>query len=337
MMITIVLVLGYLSFLVLRPFFAPIGWAIVLSIVFYPFYAFVLRYVRVRSLAALIALLVIFLLILGPFSYFSYLLASELGAISIKKSTEDVISLLDHPLVKALTGKFLSLMNTSQDELHHAISVRLGELTKSFVTHVPGGLGDVAGAFGNFVFMLFSLFFFLRDGADILEKARDYMPFGARHKHRLAKQVKDIVISTIYGGVAVAAAQGIIAAVAFLSLGVPAPILWGFATALCSFLPLVGSFIVWGPVTVYLLLKASVAKGIIMAVVGVFGISMVDNILRPIIIGGRTSMPMLLIFFSVFGGIQVFGLLGFILGPLVVALFFSVMSIFRDFEHADEP
>jgi predicted PurR-regulated permease PerM len=116
--------------------------------------------------------------------------------------------------------------------------------------------------------------------------------------------------------------------VAFFILGISSPVLWGFAMAIASFLPLVGPFIIWIPASLYLYFQGAVGKAIALAVMG-GGISSIDNFLRPLIIGRRTRMPFLFIFFSVLGGIKLFGLIGIVMGPMVLALFVSILEIFR--------
>jgi len=148
----------------------------------------------------------------------------------------------------------------------------------------------------------------------------------------LVKQIRDIVISTLYGGVAVSIAQGTIAGFTFFILGISNPAIWGLATSIASFVPIVGASSVWVPATIYLFITGEILKGVALAMVGIFGISLIDNILKPIIIGGRTRMPILVIFFSILGGIKLFGLIGLIIGPLVLALFVSVIEIFRRVE-----
>ena len=172
----------------------------------------------------------------------------------------------------------------------------------------------------------------LKDGAAFLRKSRDYMPFSEQQKERLDSQIRDIVISTIYGGVLVAVLEGIIGGVVYYALGLKSPVLWGAATAISSFIPLVGSFAVWGSIALYLLVQVSVMKGVILVLIGIFGISVIDYLLRPVLIGSRIRMPVIITFFSVLGGIKFFGLLGLVMGPLVVALFVSVMDIFRNIE-----
>ncbi len=331
----LVLVLGYLSYQILKPFLSPIAWAIVLSLVFYPVYAFTLRYIRWRSVASFITLGIILIIILGPFSYLSFLLVKELKYISDYVEGgrfETLQSALEHPGAKAMTDRITSLFNITEAELNKAVIDGISKFGKDLVGRITKGMGDVVTVALNFVFMAFAIFFLLKDGSEFLKRIRDYMPFSEEQKDRLTTQIRDIIISTVYGGVVVAIIQGIIGGVAFYILGIPSPVVWGLATSIASFIPLIGAFAVWGPATVYLFLQGAVLKGVALAIVGVFGISLIDNVLKPIIIGGRTKMPILAIFFSVLGGIKLFGLIGLVMGPLVLAIFVSVVEIFRNIE-----
>jgi predicted PurR-regulated permease PerM len=332
-LLAIALLLGYLTYLILKPFLTSIAWAIVFSIVFYPVHRFLLRFVKLPELAAVITVCVILATILGPFSYLTYLLASELRNVSFKAaSPQGIMHMLDHPYVKPLTAKTLSLLDISLPELRQSIVQNATGLGQKLLAYLPGKLGDIAGATASFAFMALAIFFFLKDGPHLLEKARSYMPFSQEQKERLTRQMQDIIISTIYGGVAVGVAQGMIGFIGFVVVGFESPVLWGLCITIASFIPLIGSFIVWGPAVIYLFFTAQIKAGIILALIGALGISTVDNVLRPIIVKGRVQLPFLLIFFSILGGIEVFGVIGLVMGPLVFALFVSVLDIFKSAE-----
>ncbi|HME45211.1 MAG TPA: AI-2E family transporter [Syntrophorhabdales bacterium] len=325
----LVLLLGYAAYLIFRPFFVPIGWAIVFAIVLYPVHNFFLKYVKMGAISAVVILILILIITLGPLSYVSYQLAVELQNISFEHATEEIVGIFNHPWIKPLVERVLSLFSITEEQFRASVVENLTKLGKNLLGPAGGRISDIiTGAF-DFVLMAFTLFFLLKDGPKFLEKLRDYMPFPEYEKKQLAKQIKDVVVSTIYGGVVVALAQGLIGVIAFAVVGIHAPVLWGMAMSITSFIPIVGCALIWVPATLYLFAKGLTTQAVILAAIGIFVISAVDNILRPIIIRGRVSMPLLLVFFSVFGGIQVFGLLGLVLGPLVVAVFASVVGIFR--------
>lgn len=334
-LITLVIILGYLSYQIFKPFLTPIAWAIVLSLVFYPLYAFSLKLLRYRAIASLFTLIVILIIILGPFSYLSFLLVKELGEITeyIEKGRiKEFSKALEHPQVRAIIDRIVDLLNISESQLNDAIISGITKIGKSLIEKITVGVGDALTVMLNFIFMSFSIFFFLKDGTEFLRRFRDYMPFSEEQKDRLTIQMRDIIVSTIYGGVIVAMVQGLMGGIAYSLLGIQAPVIWGIATAVASFVPLLGAFAIWGPIASYLFIQGTIVKGLTLVVVGVFGISLIDNILKPIIIGSRTRMPVLVIFFSVLGGIKLFGLIGLIMGPFVLAVFVSVIEIFRNIE-----
>lgn len=333
--LSLVILLGYLSYQVFKPFLTPIAWAIVFSLVFYPVYAFLLKILRYKTLASIITVIIIITIILGPFSYLSLLLMKELkGVIDYIESggIEEISKILEHPQVRAIVERVITFLNIPEEKLDSALINGLSRIGKDLLNRITGGVGDVFTVIVNFVLMIFSLFFLLKGGTDFLRRLRDYMPFPEEQKDRVTVLIRDIIVSTLYGGVIVAMVQGIIGGVTYSLLGIEASALWGIATAIASFIPILGAFAVWGPIAGYLFIKGSIFNGIILTVVGIFGISLIDNILKPIIIGSRTRMPVLIIFFSVLGGIKLFGLIGLIMGPLVLAVFVSVIEIFRHIE-----
>jgi predicted PurR-regulated permease PerM len=334
-LIVVILLLGYLNYQIWKPFLIAIAWAMVLSTLFYPLYAFVLKYLKQRTLASLLTLTIILAVIIGPFSYLSLLLVKEVGALADRMEAgkfDALRSMIQQPSVQAVIQKVTSWFNITPEELDRMIGENLLQLGKELIARITRGVREIITVAFHFVVMAISIFFFLKDGPRIFAKVYDYLPFSVQQKDRLVKQVKDIIISTLYGGVIVAMVQGTLGGFAFSIVGITSPILWGSVMAVASFLPVVGPFIIWAPAAVYLLVEGFLLKGISLVVMGVFGISLIDNLLRPMIIGNRTKMPFLVIFFSVLGGIRLFGLLGFVMGPMVLAVFVSVIEIFRNME-----
>ncbi len=323
-------VLGYLSYQILKPFLSPIAWAIVLSIVFYPLYIFMKRFVKAKYLASLISLIVLLVVILGPFLYLTYTLTQELMSLSryLESGPSDPFeSILQHEFVKKAVLKILTVFHMTEKEFLQAVADSVSALGKHAVGMIKGGLTNVVSGFISFIFMVLTIFFLFTDGPDLLEKISMYMPFSKRQRERLIQQTRDIVVSTIYGGVTVAVLQGLVGGIAFAVLGISSPVVWGLAMCITSFIPLVGTFLIWGPAAGYLAFQGFLWKAIALVIVGVAGISSIDNFLRPLIIRDRMKMPTLVIFFSIFGGIQLFGPVGFIMGPLVLALFVSMIQI----------
>lgn len=336
-LIVLVFLLGYLNYQVWKPFLTPITWAIVLSILFYPLYTFMLKLLHQRAITSAFVLCLIVLLILGPFSYLTFLLVKELTVLSdtLASGKLDAIkNLLQHPSAMALIERVTSLLNLRVNELDQAVMDQISRLGKELIGGLTRGIREILTVAFHFIIMAFSIFFFLKDGPTLFKKVREYLPFSENQKERLEQRVRDLIISTIYGGVIVALVQGTLGGIAFAIVGITSPILWGAMMALASFLPVAGPFIIWAPAAIYLLAEGAIFRGILLAVMGALGISLIDNLLRPLIIGNRTKMPYLAIFFSVLGGIRLFGIIGFIMGPMVLVLFLSVIEIFRSMEES---
>jgi predicted PurR-regulated permease PerM len=328
--------LGYLTFEVFSPFFSSIGWAIVLGIVFYPFYLFLHRLIKNEPLASILTILVIIVLIFAPLSYLSVLIGAEVKIVVnyLKTQGPELIKeILSMRLVKWILTQISIDINPDNFSLNPNILDNITKASSGAMTNLTTGLKSVLGAMVNFVFVIISLYFFFIQGAHFISKIRDGLPFSEWHKDLLAGKIKDMVISTIYGGVLVSILQGCIGAITLYFLNVDAPVLWGMSMSIMSFVPMIGTFAVWGPISFYLLfIKHDIIRGIILIAVSIIIISSVDNILKPRIISGRTNMPMLFVFFSVLGGMQFFGLIGMIMGPLVLVLFLALFEIFRSIE-----
>ncbi|HEY3277447.1 MAG TPA: AI-2E family transporter [Syntrophorhabdaceae bacterium] len=324
-------VLGYLAYLVMAPFIIPVAWASIFAITFYPVYLFTLRYVKRPVGASLITVTVVLIVILGPLSYLSYLLVGELQGIADTGLTmESMRSAYQNSAVHDLANRVLPLFRLDEQQAIAHAGRALTNLSKGLLQRLPAGLGSVMNAFATFFIMAFILFFLFKDGRTYVATILEYLPFSERNKQHLSKQAKDVIVSTIYGGVAVALAQGMIGTIGYVSVGMSSPVLWGLATAITSFIPFVGSHIVWVPMSLYLLVTGHIAKALILAAFGVLGIGLVDNVVRPLFIRGRASMSFLLTFFAVLGGIQAFGLIGIIVGPLIMALTVSLMTILKE-------
>lgn len=324
--------LGYLTYEIMSPFFTAIAWSIVISIVFYPAFAFVSRRVKIRSVAAVITIILILIVLIVPLVYLTLMLIDEVQIVAARVGTIDVGSLKEFvqkvnslALIKK-AGAYITI-----DEMvsEAAILENFKKIVKTFIQGVSLRIPNMLAAIVDFIFFVFTTFFLLKDGPGFLSKIKDYMPFSEAQKERLAAQIKDMIISTVYGGVVVAIIQGVLGGLAYAFIGIEAPVMWGMAMSVMSFVPLLGTFSIWGPTCAYLLIEHSYTQGIGLFVFGVFVISMVDNILKPLIIGSRTKMPPIIILFSVLGGIKLFGLIGLIMGPLITAVFISVFEIFR--------
>jgi predicted PurR-regulated permease PerM len=180
----------------------------------------------------------------------------------------------------------------------------------------------------SFGIMTYLLFFFLREGADVARRIRLAVPLPEHQKRRLQLKFSRVVRATVKGNVLMAITQGALGGLIFWVLDIPSALVWGVLMAFLSLLPAVGAGIVWAPVAAYFLLTGAILPGVILTAFGVLVIGLVDNLLRPILVGKDTRMPDYLILVSTLGGLAVFGLNGFVIGPLIAALFVSSWAIF---------
>ncbi len=321
--------LGYLSYRVMEPFLTPIAWGIVLTIIFYPLYTFLLKRLKLKPVAAFITVLIILLLITGPFSYLFFLLLQESAQISGSLETNVLMELFDNSGLHRLLRKILSIFHVSEASFKKSLMENFSTWGKELASALRGQVFSLLSGIINFFFMMMAVFFFLMNGVEMLRTLEKYLPFSAAHKRQFANQAKGIITATIYGGVVVAVIQGIIGGLALYLLEISSPVFWGFAMFIFSFMPVVGTFAIWGPMSLYLIVAGPVWKGIVLLLIGALAISMIDNILRPTFVQGKAKMNFLLLFFSVLGGINFFGFIGLIMGPLVLALFLSVVEAFR--------
>ena len=243
---------------------------------------------------------------------------------------EGIRSAYQNSPIHGLANRVLPVFHLDEQQALAYVAGALSNLSKELLRRVPRGLGSVAHALATFFIMAFILFFLFKDGRTYVATILDYLPFSKRNKERLSQQAKDVVVSTIYGGVAVALAQGILGAVGYVAVGMSSPVLWGLATAIASFIPFIGCHIVWVPMCLYLLATGYIVKAVILAAFGIFGIGVVDHAVRPLFLRGRARMSFLLTFLSVLGGIEAFGLIGVIVGPLIMALYISLIAILKE-------
>jgi predicted PurR-regulated permease PerM len=179
----------------------------------------------------------------------------------------------------------------------------------------------------SFFIMLYVLFFFLRDGQALVQRVNRLMPLSETVKHDLAGKFTTVVGATVKGNIAVAMAQGALGGFIFWALDLNAPVLWGVVMAFLSLLPAVGAAVVWLPMAVYLLISGQLMQGAVLIAFGVLVIGLVDNLLRPMLVGKDTKMPDYLVLLSTLGGISLFGLHGFVIGPVIAAMFIAAWEL----------
>jgi predicted PurR-regulated permease PerM len=311
----LILLGGYLSYLVLSPFLVALTWAVLFGILFRGMQVALSRRIG-PSGAALVTTLTVALAIVAPAVLLVSALAREVPqVIDYLKEASQTAPRQIQELWEATRARSPVPMPEDPSDL----LVEGARRAAAFLAPRAGAfVANVFAMLGTLVAMLFALFFMLRDGDAMRRELRERLPFSDAENERLMRDTRDLVIASIGAGVLVAVAQGLIGGVAFWLVGIRAPVFWGAVMAFSSLLPVVGAALVWVPAAIGLLLWGEIGRGLLLVLIGALGISMADNVLRPLLLSGRTSVNGLVIFFGLLGGAAAFGFVGLVIGPIVL-------------------
>ena len=320
----------------LIPFYGAVFWAVILAIVFQPLQRnFEWRFGNRSNLAALLSVMVCIFIAIIPMTLIIGALAREgtelvsqvqSGAIDPSSVLTNVQEALppwvQHWLDRFGVGNFEAMRGRFVELLRQASQAIAGKALS---------IGqDTLRLFVSAGIMLYVLFFLFRDGRLIARNVRSAMPLSDKYNAQLIARFAAVVRATVKGNIVIAVIQGIIGGVAFWALGIKGALLWGTLMTFLSLLPAVGAALVWAPAAVYLILTGATAKGVVLILIGTLVIGLVDNLLRPILVGRDTRMPDYVVLISTIGGISIFGINGFVIGPLIAALFMAAWTLFRD-------
>ncbi len=329
-----VLVLATVAFIwLLLPFYGALMWAVILAIIFHPLQKWLENKLNGRKgWAAGLSVLACICIVLIPGTFILSSLASEATGFyrSISSREIDPAALMQR-IRDALPDSVFHYLEQSNlgtfQEIQQRITGFLGSASQMIATRLVSigqGTAQIVISVGV---MLYVLFFLFKDGPPLRATIKDASPLNDHHTTFIIDKFTSVVKATVKGNVIIALIQGAIGGITLWLLDIPAALLWGVLMAVLSLLPAVGSFIVWGPVALFLLLSGSYLKGTILVLVGVLVIGLVDNLLRPPLVGKETRMPDYVILVSTLGGISLIGINGFVVGPLIAAMFISVWSL----------
>jgi predicted PurR-regulated permease PerM len=315
------------------PFYGAVFWGAVLALLFEPLYRkLAVRLRNRRTLAALVTLFVIVLLVILPLTLVAVSLVQEIAALyqRIRTGQVNVGTYFAH-MVAALPSWATGLLERLGLDDLAAVQAKLTAAVlqrgQAFAGRAVDFGQDALDLVVSFCIAMYLLFFLLRDGAAVAREIRAAIPLDPPVKARLLERFTTVIRATVKGNVLVAAAQGALGGLAFWALGVHAPILWAVVMAFLSLLPAVGAALIWGPVAFYLLVTGQVWQGLGLIAFGVFVIGLIDNVLRPILVGKDTQMPDYVVLISTVGGLALIGINGFVIGPLIAAMFMSAWQI----------
>jgi predicted PurR-regulated permease PerM len=318
--------------MILKPFFGTIFWACAITIIFYPMHMALLKRFNGRStISALLTLTACILVVVLPVTVMVSSVISE-GADYYNKLESGEVN--PGQYIEQVRKAFPAAQQTLERFGIDFARIKEGVLNIS----MTGGkwVAQHALSIGqntfqlllNICLMLYLTFFFLRDGSYLLELLIRALPLGDTRERMLFAKFGEVTRATIKGNLVIAIVQGSLGGLAFWALGIPGALLWGVVMTVMSLIPAIGPAIVWIPVAIYLFATGENVKAIILIGVGAGVIGLIDNILRPILVGRDTKLPDYIVLLSTLGGLGLFGINGFVIGPLVTALFIAFWEIF---------
>ncbi|HYC36136.1 MAG TPA: AI-2E family transporter [Usitatibacter sp.] len=321
---------------ILWPFFAAILWAVVLAILFTRVNDRLTAQFGGRpNLAALTTLVIVLVLVIMPLMLVGSMLVQEAAGVYQRvKSGEIDFGRYARQIFEALPAWTTPLLErfglTDFAALQERAAQGLGKGTQVVAGQVlVVGQGTLEFVVSFFV-MLYILFFLLRDGHALMRRIRRAVPLSQDRQGALLDKFIVVVRATVKGNVVVAILQGALGGLIFWILGIDGVVLWSVVMAILSLLPAVGTALVWGPVAIYFLATGAVVKGVVLMLYGILVIGLVDNVVRPMLVGKDTRMPDYLVLVATLGGIAIFGINGFIIGPVIAALFLASWDLFSD-------
>lgn len=318
----------YLSYLFLKPFLLVIILSGVLVSIFYGWYERLMGWLRGRkNLASLIMVILIAIIIVLPVTNFVFYLSKQslegFSSITVWINSGALERAVNENVVRRLNFIDPSVLNIRQYLISTSSQI------SSFL--VSGGRSILKGTtqfITSLIVMFFTMFFLFRDGRKLMERLMYLIPLPHKYNQAIFKKFRDVSYSTIVSTFVTAIVQGIVGALGFMIIGVPA-FFAGVAMAFFALLPYVGTAIIWLPTGIYLLLIGKIWQGVFLLIWGFGVIGTIDNFLRPYLIKGRAEVHPLIIFFAIFGGIITFGFWGMIIGPIVVAITFTLLHIYE--------
>jgi len=322
-------------FFLIKPFVIALLLAAIFSGITYPLYQrLTKRLGGRRNSAAILTILGVFALVIVPLTAFAGVVVSQ--AVQVSSSVSPWVQeqlANEEGLVDRVDGMIPEIVREYVPD-SESIMAKLGEFARHVGSFVVNSLASAtrgtAGFFLDTFVMLYAMFFFLVGGRDILRKVLFYLPLATDQEQRLVERFTSVTRATLRGSLVIGAIQGGLAGLGFLVVGIPGTAIWATVMAILSVIPAVGAALIWVPAVGYLLVTGSVAQGVGLLIWCGAVVGSVDNVLRPALVGRDAKLPDLFILVGTLGGIALFGVVGFILGPVLAALFITVWEIYGE-------
>jgi predicted PurR-regulated permease PerM len=322
----IIALLAYLVFLVFEPFIAALAWAVVLVVIAFPVYERLAKLwgptlaAAACTLGVTLILIVPMLAVAGAFVRQGVMAVQELQLQVASGRFRWVTDLWAH-----IQARFPDANPGDLSTIVHRYADQAAEF---LATHLGAALRHTATFLFHLSVTILAMFYLFREGESIVGRLRQVLPFEEEHRNRMIREAHDLIFASVTSSAVSAVAHGVLGGLAFGLTGIHSPIFWGVMMGFFSLVPVVGSALIWVPAAISLMAGGHIARGIILAVACGLVVGLVDNVIRPWIISGRAEMGGLVVFISVLGGISVFGMLGVVLGPIVVATAASVLDLY---------
>ncbi len=318
---------------ILRPFFFPIFWAAVIASVFRPVYIKVRQTIGNPDLSSILVLHVILLILLLP--------AGIIGGLAISESL-DLYGNMDsnnrymQAVLQDIFNQFTHHPIVQKLHIDEKIWIeKLTETTKALADYLLGSIRSLTENTLIFIVkfgvMLYALYFFIRDGDRFLNMIIRYFPLGGGREEILLEKFKTTALATLKVTLIIGGIQGTLGGIVFFITGIKGSMMWGIVMVLTSIIPTVGCSIIWAPAGIIMLLTGHLWQGIVILLFGALIISTVDQFLRPFLLGKDVQMHPLMIFLSTLGGIMLFGISGFVIGPIVCSLFLAILEMYEQY------
>ncbi len=319
--------------LLLLPFYSAILWAIILAIVFHPVQRFLVRLLKGRqATAAILSVLMCICLVIIPVVFILASIAQEGASLYKLVSSEefDLRARVEQiaSAIPSLIERWTSIKLGSFPDLRDTLSGAIMQASQLMAGQVVTAGGITLSFFVGSGIMLYLLFFLFRDGEKLVARIKTVVPLSSEYSNQFFEKFTSVINATVRGNFIISIIQGTIGGLTFWALGIEAALLWGVVMTFLSLLPAVGAALVWVPVALYLLFTGAWLQGVILILVGVLIIGLVDNLLRPPLVGKNAKLPDYVVLISTVGGMALFGINGFIVGPLIAAMFISAWSLF---------
>ncbi len=336
--IVIFLLILYLFIDLFSPFIFDILWALILVVVLYPLYLKLLKFTKNReTLSSLLMCLFIVLIIVIPFVLIIITLAKE--SLQLYSAINGKLSSISFPVVKKfLTSEIVEKLNKltapffklTPGSLEKGIVTGIKNISSFMVLLTKTVLKEFASSFLHFFFFLILTYYFFKYGDPLLKELLKLSPLSNEKEEKIIRKFKDVAQATVIGNITTATIQGVLGAIGFIIVGISSPVLWGTVMAFMSLVPIVGTFIVWIPASIYLIIIGSYGKALFLIIWGSTVVGLSDNFIKPLIIQGKTNLHSIIIFFSILGGIKLFGFSGIVLGPIITALTFVFFEMYKE-------